>query len=58
MAALSIEPGLIGANYNLGVALEQLGRGGALAGAEQLLERVRLECARVREALEDLEQAA
>ena len=38
--------------------LEQLGREGTLAGAEQLLERARLECARVLEALQDLEQAA
>ena len=38
--------------------LEQLGREGTLAGAEQLLERARLECVRVLEALQDMEQAA
>ena len=38
--------------------LEQLGRDGTVAGAEQLLERARLECARVLEALQELEQAA
>ena len=38
--------------------LEQVGRDGTLAGAEQLLERARLECARVLEALQALEQAA
>ena len=38
--------------------LLQLGRDDTLAGAEQLLERARLECARVLEALQDLEQAA
>ena len=38
--------------------LEQLGRDGTLAGAEQLLERARLECARMLEALQALEQAA
>ena len=38
--------------------LEQLGRDSTLAGAERLLERARLECARMLEALHDLEQAA
>ena len=42
----------------LAAELERLGRDGTLAGAEQLLARVRLECTRVLEALRVLEQAA
>ena len=57
---------LKGSAANLGAArltpvaaeLEQLGRDGGPAGAAQLLERARLECARVLEALQDLQQAA